>query len=596
LQALFISAGILGLVPLSGVVTPFINYGKSSALSGFLILGILAAISKNESADSTQIASFGKPVASIGMLLAVLAVPVIGQAARVQVLESDKFLGRGALISQADGHRRYTYNPRILEAANSISRGSIFDRNGLPLAAGSASLLESYRAQYSQAHIELNEIIKSGEGRLYPFGSLMFHLLGDLRTRLNWGAPNSTYVERDSNVFLQGYDDRATVVRVQDEPGGPQRLVLRRDFREVVPLVRYRYKPDQKQVQEILNRKRDIHLSIDARLQARVASILEKSILESKTRAGAAVVIDPATGDVLASVSYPLPDMATAKLTAGSDDIPDDLQLKDSLLDRARYGLYPPGSSFKVVTAIAAMQSQSVADAIYECKRLPGGRIGNYVRGWGKPIRDDILDKEPHGKVDMAQGLIHSCNAFFAQLGVYNVGAERLLRTAEVFGIRVASPNTAAQLQDALPQASYGQGQVVASPIQLARVAGAIANQGLVAPVRIITGEPVSASKSCLAVNQASELAQYMRRVVMEGTGREANRSETAVAGKTGTAELVNKPAHAWFIGFAPYGSGTKKIAFAVLIENGRYGGRIAAPVAAEIVDAAVELGLLRER
>jgi cell division protein FtsI/penicillin-binding protein 2/cell division protein FtsW (lipid II flippase) len=594
LQAGFISAGILGIVPLSGVVTPFVNYGKSSAISGFLILGILASLSRN-SQDAVQNDRFRKPVGHIGVLLAALGILIVGQAARIQIFQSDTFLGRGALVAQADGHRRYVYNPRILEAANSIPRGSIFDRNGLPLAASSASLLESYRAQYHQANVDLDQAIKSGKRRFYPFGALMFHLLGDLRTRLNWGAPNSTYVERDSNVTLQGYDDHAMVVRVQDEPGGPDRRVFRRDYREIVPLVRYRYWPDRKQVQEILNRNRDILLSIDARLQARVAAILEKHILASKTHAGAAVVIDPVSGDVLASVSYPFVDFAKAAMTAESDEIPENSQLSESLLDRPRYGLYPPGSSFKLVTAIAAMQSQSKdAGAVYECKRLPDGRIGNYVRGWGKPIRDDVMDKTPHGKVDLAGGLIHSCNAFFAQLGTYVVGSERLLQTAEGFGIRVASPNTAAQLEDALPQASYGQGQVVASPIQMAGVAGAIANQGQVMPARIMIEETIQAAKPCLPANRASELAQYMRRVVTEGTGREAGTAQVAIAGKTGTAEIRNKPAHAWFVGFAPYGAGAKKIAFAVLIENGRYGGRTAAPVAAELANAAAELGLLR--
>ena len=84
-----------------------------------------------------------------------------------------------------------------------------------------------------------------------------------------------------------------------------------------------------------------------------------------------------------------------------------------------------------------------------------------------------------------------------------------------------------------------------------------------------------------------------MRGVVTDGTGRGAATAGVMVAGKTGTAELRDRPSHAWFIGFAPYGPpGGKKIAFAVILENGRYGGRVAAPLAAEITSAARRLGI----
>ena len=136
-------------------------------------------------------------------------------------------------------------------------------------------------------------------------------------------------------------------------------------------------------------------------------------------------VIDPATGDLLASVTYPWADIDKArKSVSGSDDVPDSTELNKNLLDRARYGLYPPGSSFKIITSIAALKTRPEAETVrFECKRLPDGRVGNYVRGWGKPIRDDLFDKEPHGSVDLAKGLIFSCNAYFAQLGTYLVGA-----------------------------------------------------------------------------------------------------------------------------------------------------------------------------
>ena len=258
----------------------------------------------------------------------------------------------------------------------------------------------------------------------------------------------------------------------------------------------------------------------------------------------------------------------------------------ESRLDRPRFGLYPPGSVFKLITASAAMEAQPDAEKeTFVCKRLPDGRVGNVVQGRNRPVRDDVLDTAPHGSVDMARGIAISCNAYFAQLGTYVVGAEKLLRVADFFGIRVASPNTPAKLKDALPQASYGQGQVVASPMQMARVAAAIANGGKTQTVGLIAGVTTQ-GQQVFRPEHARLLAAAMRAAVTGGTGKALKDLPIPVAGKTGTAELSAKPSHAWFAGFAPYDSSARKrIAFAVIVENGRYGGRVAAPLAGEIID-----------
>lgn len=610
LQALFIAAGILGLAPLSGVVTPFVNYGKSSTISSFILVGILFSISRDGSSRTDRgsirgpvAETFGAQAFATGCALGIVALIVLGQAARIQIIEADRYMGRGALIPQADGHRRYTYNPRLVAAARSIPRGSIYDRNGIPLASDSAALVESYRSHYEQLHIDLDKAVKPGQGRIYPFGALAFHLLGDVHTKLNWGAPNSSYIERDWNAVLQGYDDRAMVVRVEDRPGEGEHLTIRRDLRELVPLVRYRHQPERKEVRDILNRNRDLHLTIDIRLQTAVAAVMKKYASGAGSERGAAVTLDPETGDLLASVSYPLVDIENdaprlPEMRPATDEIPANAGLGVSLLDRARYGLYPPGSSFKIVTAMAALtRDAQLQRATYDCRRLPDGRVGNYVKGWGRPIRDDVMDKEPHGRVDLARGIVVSCNAFFAQLGVYAVGPDALLETAGKYGIRVASPNTPARLKDALPQAAYGQGQVVVSPLQMARVAASIGNRGRIVAERLVREDATAEDPAVhLSPDQAALLARHLRSAVLEGTGREAAKATVPIAGKTGTAEVKNKPAHAWFVGFAPYGDGareTRKISFAVLIENGRYGGRASAPAAAEIVDAAARLGLI---
>jgi cell division protein FtsI/penicillin-binding protein 2 len=213
--------------------------------------------------------------------------------------------------------------------------------------------------------------------------------------------------------------------------------------------------------------------------------------------------------------------------------------------------------------------------------------VGNFVQGQRRPIRDDVLDATPHGTMDMEHALIVSCNAYFAQLGTYNVGGKLLSETAKLLGITAAGP---------VPQASYGQGQVVASPFQMARVAATVANGGMMPAGRWVTdqnNDRAAEPKLVLSSDAVATLGRYMREVVTGGTGRRAAGAVAPIAGKTGTAELANAPSHAWFVGFAPYGEAAQRIAFSILIENGQYGGTYPTAAAAEIVSAARELGYL---
>ena len=497
---------------------------------------------------------------------------------------------------QADGARRYQYNPRFQEVMAEIPKGGIYDRRGIPLATSSWDELEKHRAQYRQLGINIDQACSRTESRHYPFEGLTFGLLGDLRTRIRWGASNTSFVERDSATRLRGYDDRPTLVDVENPKTGKMERIVRYDLRELVPLLRHRYEPNDPAVRRVLERARDVHMSIDARLQVRAGEILKKALQQAGQDKGAMVVLDPANGDLLALVSYPLPPIGP-----GEDGAPAEVgdDTANPYLDRARYGLYPPGSTFKVVTAMAALRTNpELARQTYSCIRLPDGRVGNYLRGSNRPIRDDIEDKTPHGTIDMERAVIVSCNAYFAQLGFYNVGAKPLFDTGNVLGISMAAPNTPQQLRKTLPQSSYGQGQVVASPFQMARVAATVANGGMMPAGRWITDESndrTQAPQAVIGPDVAATVGRFMREVVTQGTGRRAADAPVAIAGKTGTAELADAPSHAWFIGFAPAGQGHvgKQIAFAVLIENGQYGGTYAAPVGAALVAAARSLGLI---
>jgi penicillin-binding protein A len=359
-----------------------------------------------------------------------------------------------------------------------------------------------------------------------------------------------------------------------------------------VPALRHRYDLEHPATVALRASARDVRLTLDAGLQARLSSIVQDYARRAQGRA-AAVVIDPDTGALLASVSYPWPAMEA--VSANEDDE------RDVLLDRARYGAYPPGSTFKLVVALSALrEGGGTANNMYTCTGLPDGRVGAVIRGWSRPVRDDVLDKRPHGTIGMHDALVHSCNAYFAQLAVA-LGPDPLLDTARRFRIRLAkepkdglAAGLSRRVAESMPQVGYGQAQVVASPLRMASVAATIAAHGVLREP-YVDQSAAATVKPAQVLNAAAArlLATYMRDVVVDGTGRSLRRHPWAIAGKTGTAEVAGEASHSWFVGFAPFGQASRRIAFAVVIENAGYGGASAAPAGGEIVSAAAAAGLI---
>ncbi len=586
IQGLVIAGGLLGLIPLSGVVTPFLSYGKSSMLANFAAIGVVLATARRRGAVRTHL---GQPLRAAGAVLAAAAAVVALRAAWIQIPKADVYATAASLGTQADGGYRFEYNPRLLAAARQIPRGTIYDRTGLPIATSDPGEMAGLAAAWREAGLAPAVPCEPDSARCYPLGGAAFHLLGDWRSQTNWGARNSSYLERDRAVRLQGYDDHARVIPVTRPGGGPSERLIRRDYSELLPLARHRHRPGAA-VAALLGRDRSLRTTIDARLQLETAQALRRRMESGRARHGAAVVLDADTGGVLASVSYPWPAPPETGRGAADTEAEDG---DEGLLDRVRYGLYPPGSVFKLVMAGAALRSGG-AGRTFDCRRLPDGRVGHHVRGVARPVRDDLLDTLPHGSVDLHRGLVVSCNAYFAQLAV-ELGPGPILDAASLFQIDASRRPTTAGLRPTLPHAGYGQGEVLVSPLKMARVAAAIASGGGVRPVRWETGPASTAEQGrFLSAPAAAQLSRHLRDAVVTGTGRGLAAAATPIAGKTGTAEVAGGLSHSWFVGFAPYAQSGRKIAFAVLIEHAGYGARAAAPVAGEIVSAAREAGLLR--
>ena len=591
-QALVIAAGVLGLLPLAGVVTPFLSYGRSSMLSNFAAAGICCAIARRAGPVREP---FARPIRTTGRALAAAALLVVTAAGLVQVVRADGIASRGNVTRQADGGYRYQYNPRLLAAARQIERGTIYDRAGVPLATSRPEELQSFASELRALGAPIPSGCDDGRSRCYPLAGLAFHVIGETEFQTNWAARNTSFVEREFDARLKGYDDAPRTVLIRDPEGHTTRGVVR-DLSDLLPLARHPGNAGHPAVRQVMEAPRDVRLTLDARLQIRVARALEAYASQAAGR-GAVVVLDATSGQILASASYPWPDFEqlghsvrlppSSRRDFGAPGKPD-TTYSERLLDRARYGLYSPGSTFKLITAAAALRSDPAAErTTFHCSRLEDGRVGGRVRGASRPIRDDPLDHAPHGTLDLHQALVVSCNAYFANLAT-TIGARALGETASAAQIAAAPPPAEQNLRRSLPYAGYGQGQVVASPLRMARVASAIASDGALRDVRVALEPslPDVPPTRWISASAADQLGRYMREVVTRGTGRALAGHQVPIAGKTGTAEVDGAPSHSWFVGFAPYRGEGRTIAFAVILENAGYGGRAAASLAGEIVRA----------
>jgi peptidoglycan glycosyltransferase len=320
--------------------------------------------------------------------------------------------------------------------------------------------------------------------------------------------------------------------------------------------------------------------------------------------------LEPRNGRVKVMASIPSYDpnvLRSAKATAVLNSAPG-----APLLNRTTAGLYPPGSTFKVVTAAAAIDS-----GLYEPSSTVNGANGLEISG--VPLNND--GGQSFGEIDLTTALTQSVNTVWAQVGE-RVGKRRMSRYMERFGFgspvpvdlpaseRLASglycsPDGKRELVSPtdgcvdIGRASIGQDKLLATPLQMAMVASAVANRGILMRPAIATrtvdpegrtayeNTPQQYSRVMSAAT-AEKLTAMMQKVVEEGTGTAAALTGIDVAGKTGTAEIdvINNISQPWFIAFAP--ASDPQIAIAVTIEKtvGGFGGTDAAPIAKAVMES----------
>jgi penicillin-binding protein A len=462
-------------------------------------------------------------------------------------------------VFDSDNLKDNPQNRRPLIAEQTVKRGTIKTADGVTIA-------ESFPVGGGKNPVYV---------RQYPQGSLFGHPVG-----YSFIEVGRTGIERSENGFLAGE---------------------RNEFTSILD-----------QLRDIPQEGDDVTLTIDSQAQQVATQALQSAIASTAGASGAGgsvVAIDPATGAVQAMVSVPGFDANLVKNTDTLKQLNKDKSAP--IVNRATQSTYPPGSTMKVVTAAAALDSGEFTPGSVLSGRSP------QVIG-GVPLSN--AGGEQFGDIDMTTALTHSVNTYFAQVGE-KLGTDTMVEYMKRFGFYSDPPLDYPddQMAPSGPYNSDGdlvtddfdvgrvaigqggaEGQDLTTPLQMAEVAATVANGGVLRkptfllrvtdPDGRVTKEldPEDVDRA-ISEQTASELTEMMTNVTEEGTATGLTVGGTTFAGKTGTAEIgdpaegINQP---WFIAFAP--ADNPEVAVAATIERcqGCFGAEVAGPIATQVMEA----------
>jgi penicillin-binding protein 2 len=444
--------------------------------------------------------------------------------------------------------------------------------------------------------------IKIVESREYMYGHSASHVIGYLGSPANGQLKSQEYEDVAEESFVGQFGIEKVYDSTLRGIAG-KKIIEVNALGSIIKVVRIQ-RPA---------RGKDITLTIDVDLQVEAENSL-------KGRAGAVVAIDPATGAILALASAPSFDPNMFARGINSRDwrklVKDP---KKPLLNRAVQSQYPPGSTFKILTAITALEEGIVAsDTTYDCN------------GWiyfGRTFR--CWKAAGHGEVSLHKAIVESCDVYFYEVGKI-LDIDVLARYAHGFGLGIRTgvplegeaagivPTTAWKHQvkndtwfrGETLNTVIGQGYLSATPIQVAVMMAAVVNGGILyEPYLLIDSVPRVRSEHMRKIKPETiqTVKKALRGVVTEehGTGKLAQSDIVSISGKTGTTQVIggvmngkNIPEkfrdHAWFVAYAP--EENPEIAVSVFVEHGGHGSTGAAPIAKSVIEAYYKQGMSFER
>lgn len=525
LQAFIIVGGVTRLIPLTGLTLPFVSQGGSSLLASFIAVGFLLKCGDQSTGVESEIASGTGNLSAEGVLGRVsLGKRITNTMVAFSVLFALLVANLTMImVVQADEYKNMPINNHTLVKESKTERGTISTYDNVVL----AQSVEQSDGTYK---------------RVYPAGTLAAHIVGYASEKFGTAGIESSY-----NDTLKGQRNYASWTDVLNASTGNSAA------------------------------GNDVKLTINSTIQKAAQNALEGF-------SGACVVIDPKTGAVLALASSPTYNAADIETLLQNSSNSSD---SSALYNRATQALYPPGSTFKIVTLTGALENNVATES--SVFKAPGAmKIGN----------GDItnFNGRSYGEITLARATEVSANTVYAQLGV-EMGADMLVKTAEDFGFDqdikfdlplakslMPKPEEMTEWETAWAAAGepVGEHESPAGPqstvLEMAMVGCAIANNGVIQKPYLVDSIynaegkcSFTASPSPLMTTTNSATANRVKSilegVVASGTGGAAAVPGVKIAGKTGTAETGKPIDDSWFVGIGP--SENSRVVVAIVLEEG---------------------------
>lgn len=604
-QFMVIVLGSLGVIPLTGVSVPFLSYGKASLIVNLTVFGIVLSMSRYVPTQRQKeaVKAYDNVLVTGIVSFVFVSVCITGLLFYYQKLRQDTYLVKPAAIVDATGKRTYAYNPRISLLIKKMSMGDIYDRNGLLVATSSPDKLREKTGDLTEQGLSrsvLEETALKHLSRYYPFGDHLFFMLGDFNTKILWGnADDATYssgyfAEERHLGRLRGFDNSGKLdtlycdnYRISSFIPGERDTVrqIKRDYGADIILKGLKYGADSKYIREWNEQKkveeRSIQLTIDAILQKRLQEALAGKIRElgkshekedSLYLRASVVVLDACNGDLLCSANWPMADATLLKSLTKIEYREKKGQRAFADRDMGLTYQTPPGSTAKTVSALAAYIKNGLEAQKIHFDILPSECIGH----------------DSPGNYDIREALRHSTNAFFVKLvndgdGLYDclspvyyaTGIQVNLdtrmdekrsfntpyffypqqeSTAETDFRRVMSITSHVAHEEYNRKnfktnnfycaMAWGQGQMNASPLNMARAYSIIANKGKFTATRFLLDE--KSNKEEFLDRQSADILR--ENLTYTANGHDHLNYPT-FGGKTGTPErVVNKEVFSKFV------------------------------------------------